>query len=47
VRRIYFWCNRDGLYYTDVHRAIDGRTHSARELAERRALEAAAKVILG
>lgn len=47
VRRIYFWCNRDGLYYTDVHRAIDGRTHSARELAERRALEAAAKVVLG
>lgn len=47
VRRIYFWCNRDGLYYTDVHRAIDARTHSAREIAERRALEAAAKAVLG
>ena len=47
VKRIYFYCNRDGLYYTDVHRAIDGRTHSARETEERRALEAAAKVILG
>lgn len=47
VRRIFFWCNRDGLFRTDVHRAVDGRTHSARELAERRALEAAAKAVLG
>ena len=47
VKRILYYCNRDGLFQTDVHRAIDARTHSARELAERRALEAAAKVILG
>ena len=47
VKRICYYCNRDGLYYVDVHRAIDGRTHSAREIAERRALEAAAKVVLG
>lgn len=47
VKRICFYCNRDGLFYTDVHRAVDGRIHSAREIAERRALEAAAKVVLG
>lgn len=47
VKRILFYCNRDGLFSTDVHRAIDGRTHSAGELAERRALEAAARVVLG
>lgn len=47
VKRIYCWCNRDGLFCTDVHRAIDARTHSNREIAERQALEAAAKTILG
>ena len=47
VKRILYWCNRDGLFCTDVHRAVDGRTHSNREIAERRALEAAAKMVLG
>lgn len=47
VKRILYYCNRDGLFCTDVHRAIDARTHSDRELTERRALEAAAKAVLG
>lgn len=47
VRRIYFYCNRDGLFYTDVHRAIDGRQAAYDRTAERKALEDAAKMIFG
>lgn len=47
VKRIFFYCNRDGLFCTDVHRAIDARTYSNRELAERRALEKTAEAIFG
>ena len=47
VKRICFYCNRDGLYYVDVHRAIDGRRRAYDDSAERRALEQAAKMILG
>ena len=42
VKRILYWCNRDGLFRVDVHRAA-GRSHSAREIAQRRAKEAAEK----
>ncbi len=47
VSRIYYYCNRDGLYYTTVHRKIDGRKASYDDYAERKALEDTAKKILG
>lgn len=47
VKRIYFCCNRDGLYYVNVHRAIDGRQSAEDDSAERRALEQTAKILLG
>ncbi len=47
VRRICFYCNRDGLFFTDVHRAIDGRQGTHDDADERRALEAAARMLFG
>ncbi len=47
VKRIYFYCNRDGLFYTDVHRMIDGRQTAYDNTAERKALEDAAKMLFG
>jgi len=47
VQRICFYCNRDGLYYTDVRRAIDGRRSACDDAAERRTLEQAAKALPG
>ena len=47
VKRILYYCNRDGLFSIDVCRAIDARPHAYDDTAERRALEQAAKRILG
>ena len=47
VKRILYYCNRDGLFKIDVNRAIDARPHAYDDTAERRALEQAAKRILG
>lgn len=47
VKRIYFYCNRDGLYYVDVHKAIDGRRGGYDDSAQRRALEETAKRLFG
>lgn len=47
IRRILFYCNQDGLFSVDVHRAIDGRPRSYDDSAERRALEETARRILG
>ena len=47
VKRIYYYCNRDGLFYVDVHRAIDGRRASYDDSGERKALEETAKKIFG
>ncbi|MBR5560888.1 MAG: helix-turn-helix domain-containing protein [Clostridia bacterium] len=47
VKRILFYCNRDGLFYVDVHKAIDARRHAYDDTQERRALEQAAKMIFG
>ena len=47
VKRIYFYCNRDGLFYVDVHKAIDGRRSAYDDAKERRELEQAAKMLLG
>lgn len=47
VRQIVFGCSRDGLFRQDVHRAIDGRRASYDDTPERRALEDAARRVLG
>lgn len=47
VKRICYYCNRDGLFYVDVHRAIDGRRASYDDSGERKALEETAKKVFG
>ena len=47
VKRIFFYCNRDGLFYVDVHRAIDGKAGSYDHTQERKELEQAAKILFG
>ena len=47
VKKILFYCNRDGLFSVDVHKAIDSRKHAYDDTEERRALEQAAKMIFG
>lgn len=47
VKQILFYCNHDGLFCVNVHRAIDGRRGSYDDSEERRELELAAKRILG
>lgn len=46
VRKILFYCNRDGLFSVNVHRAIDGRPSAYDDAEERRSLEKAAKMVL-
>ncbi len=47
VKRILFYCNRDGLFGMDVHAAIDARQSAYDDSAERKALEQAAKMLFG
>ncbi len=47
VRKILFYCNRDGLFSINVIKAIDGRETSYDDTEERRELEKTAKIILG
>lgn len=47
VKMIYAFCNRDGLFYIDINRHIDGRDKSYDDVEQRRALEAVAKKLLG
>jgi len=39
VEKIFYYCNRDGLFCTAVHPAIDGQDSSYDRTAVRRALE--------
>ena len=47
VRQIFYYCNRDGLFRLNVHKAIDARPHAYDDAQERKALEEAAKMIFG
>ena len=47
VRRIYFYCNRSGLFYLDVVKGIDDRRSGYDDTEERRQLESAAKILFG
>ena len=47
VRKILFYCNRDGLFSINVIKAIYGRETSYDDTEERREMEKTAKIILG
>ena len=47
VKKIFFYCNRDGLFAIDINKAIDGRENAYDDTAERRSLEQAAKMLFG
>ncbi len=47
VKRIFFYCNKDGLFSIDIIKAIDGRESAYDVVEERRALEQTAKILFG
>ena len=47
VKRIFFYCNRDGLFFINVVKGIDDRQSSYDNVEERRVLEQAAKMLFG
>ncbi len=47
VKKILFYCNRDGLFSINVLKGIDDNQTSYDDVEERRALEQAAKMLLG
>lgn len=47
VKKIYFYCNRDGLFCINVMKGIDDRQTSYEDTEERNALEEMAKRLLG
>ena len=47
VKKIFFYCNRDGLFSVEVHKAIDGRRSAYDDTRERRELEQTAKKLFG
>ncbi len=47
VKKIYCFCNRDGLFYIDVNRHIDGRDKQYDDIKKRAELEKVAKMRFG
>lgn len=47
VKKIFFYCNKDGLFSIEVIKAIDGRESAYDDVEERRALEETAKILFG
>ena len=47
VKKIYFYCNRDGLFSINVIKGIDDKRASYDDIEERKALEEMAKRLLG
>lgn len=47
VKKILFYCNRDGLFSINVVKGIDDKQASYDDVEERRALEQAAKTLFG
>ena len=45
VKKIFFYCNRDGLFSINVVKGIDDKQNSYDDVEERRALEQAAKML--
>ena len=47
VKKILFYCNRDGLFYIDIVKGIDDKESGYDHSRERRELEKAAKMLFG
>ena len=47
VKKIYFYCNRDGLFSINLVKGIDDKESTYDDVEERRALEQTAKILLG
>lgn len=47
VKKIYCFCNKDGMFYIDVNKYIDGRDKSYDNVWERRELERTAAKLFG
>ncbi|MBR3170223.1 MAG: hypothetical protein IKF22_03100 [Lachnospiraceae bacterium] len=47
VKKIFFYCNRDGLFFTNVVKGIDDKESGYDNYCERRELEKAAKMLFG
>ncbi|MBQ7725210.1 MAG: helix-turn-helix domain-containing protein [Lachnospiraceae bacterium] len=47
VKKIYLYCNRDGMFSMDVVKGIDDRERSYDDAAERRDLEKTADILFG
>lgn len=47
VKKIFFYCNRSGLFFMDLVKGIDDRESSYDDTEERRELEKAAKMLFG
>lgn len=47
VRKIYFYCNRDGLFSQDVVKGIDDKESGYDDTQERRELEQVADMLFG
>ena len=47
VKKIYFYCNRDGLFVQEVVKGIDDKEAGYDDAQERRELEKAADRIIG
>ena len=47
MKRILFYCNRDGLFVMDVVKGIDDKQVAYEDVEERRALERMAERLFG
>ena len=47
VRKIYFYCNRDGLFCQDILKGIDDKESRYDDTKERRELEKVADMLFG
>ncbi len=47
VKRIYFYCNRSGLFFIDLVKGIDDKESGYDDSGERRKLEEAARMLFG
>ena len=47
VKRILFYCNRDGLFYIDPVKGIDDKESGYDDVRDRRELERTAKILFG
>ena len=47
VRKIYFYCNRDGLFCQDIVKGVDDKESGSDDTKERRELEKAVDMLFG